>query len=72
MARRSAPNQLALNLGASRGRVSQVLRLLSLCPQVLEVITGLGDPLPARIITERQLRLLVYLSVGQQENADSR
>ena len=54
---------LARDMGVSRARASLVLSLLRLCPHVVEVITQLGDPLIARIITERQLRL----PVEQQE-----
>ena len=50
---------LARHLGISRARVTQILRLLKLCPEVLNVITSLGDPLPSPIITERSLRPLV-------------
>ena len=58
---------LAHELGLSRARVSQMLRLFSLCPHVVEVITQLGDPLIPRIITDRQLRSLLNLPVEQQE-----
>jgi hypothetical protein len=51
--------ELARALGVSRPRVTQVLKLLTLPPQVCEAITALGDPLPGRVITEHWLRRLL-------------
>ena len=47
---------LARKLGVSRVRVSQVLSLLKLDRKIIEAIEKLGNPMPARIITERMLR----------------
>jgi len=57
------PSQTALarELGISRVRVTQVLNLLRLAPEVLEQIAGLGDPLASPTVTERKLRPLVNL-----------
>ena len=62
----SSPADLARNLGVSRPRVTQVLRLLSLTPEVLKVIAILGDPLPSAIVTERRLRPIVNLPSEEQ------
>ena len=43
-------------IGLSHARVSQMLGLLRLCPQALQQIEALGDPLSARVVTERKLR----------------
>ena len=50
----------------SRARVSQVLRPLSLAPEVMETIATLGDPLPSPIVTERRLRSIVNLPPEEQ------
>ncbi len=57
---------LARELGVSRVRVTQVLRLLRLAPEVQEKIADLGDPLTSPIITERKLRPLVSLPRDEQ------
>jgi hypothetical protein len=57
---------LARKLGVSRARVSQVLRLLQLSPEVLETIVACGDPLYARIVTERRLRSIIGLPAEVQ------
>jgi hypothetical protein len=46
----------ARRLGVTRARVTQVLQLLNLVPEVVSTIAALGNPLPAPIITERRLR----------------
>lgn len=60
------PAELARRLGVSRARVTQVLRLTRLAPDVLRTIAELGDPLPTPIITERMLRPVVGLSSAEQ------
>jgi hypothetical protein len=57
---------LARRLELSLARVAQVLQLLKLTPKVLDVVTGLGDPLPSSIVTERRLRSLANLTVEEQ------
>jgi hypothetical protein len=57
---------LARTQRISRARVTQVLHLLNLAPDVLNTIAGLGDPLPSRIITERTLRSMVHRSADEQ------
>ena len=59
---------LARDLGISRVRVSQILRLLRLDPEVLEMIAGLGDPLNSPTVTERKLRPIVNLPREVQKN----
>lgn len=59
---------LARKLGVSRVRVTQVLNLLKLVPEVLEKIAGLGDPLASPVVTERRLRPLVNLPRAEQRN----
>jgi ParB-like chromosome segregation protein Spo0J len=57
---------LARQQGISRARVTQVLQLLNLVPDVLNAIAALGDPLCARSITERTLRCLVHHPAEEQ------
>ena len=67
-----SPADLARKLGISRSRVTQVLRLLDLTPEVLEAILDLGDPLSSPIITERRLRPIIHLSArSQKERVES-
>ncbi len=61
-----APADSARQLGVSRARVTQVLRLLRLAPDVFQQMAELGDPLPTPIITERILRPIVDLSPDDQ------
>jgi len=63
---------LARKLGASRARITQVLNLLYLAPEVVETIAALGDPLPRPFITERSLRLLWGLPSDEQIRAARR
>jgi len=63
----SCAADLARCLGVSRARVSQVLRLLKLCPIVLELIVSQGDPLSSPMVTERMLRPLVDLPAESQQ-----
>ena len=58
---------LARDLGVSRVRVTQILRLLRLAPEVLENVTGLGDPLISPTVTERKIRPIVNLQAEKQE-----
>ena len=64
----SSQSELAQNLGVSRARVSQVLRLLQLSPEVVNAIADLGDSLPGRIVTERSLRPMANLPAEEQES----
>jgi hypothetical protein len=52
---------LARHLNVSRARVTQILNLLKLSPEVIEMISSLGDPLRCPNLTERRLRLLLEL-----------
>ncbi|MHB1001361.1 MAG: hypothetical protein ACYC27_19150 [Armatimonadota bacterium] len=60
---------LAREFKTSRARVTQILRLLKLSDNVLDQLSGLGDPLPTPIITERMLRPIVVLSRDKQMQA---
>lgn len=62
----ASPAALARHLGVSRARVTQVLRLLSLSPEVQQELMALGDPLSSPYITERKLRPAVNLSPEEQ------
>jgi transcriptional regulator with XRE-family HTH domain len=62
----STPTDLARKLGVSRARVTQVLRIFNLAPEVLKAIAALGDPLPSPIVTERRLRPIVNLPAEEQ------
>jgi len=62
----TSPADLSRRIGVSRARVTQILRLLKLCPEALGVVATLGDPLPSPIVTERCLRPIVELPVEEQ------
>ena len=66
--RYSSPADLARGLHCSRARVSQVLRLLRLDPDVVDALMALGDPLPSRTVSEQALRALVYLPAREQRH----
>ncbi len=63
----SSQADLARKLGISRARVTQVLRLLRLNPDVLQTVASLGDPLRLPIVTERMLRPIVNLPTMEQK-----
>ena len=63
----ASPSDLACHIGVSRARVTQVLRLLKLSPEILEMVSALGDPLPSAIVTERSLRPVVELPPEEQK-----
>jgi ParB-like chromosome segregation protein Spo0J len=58
--------ELARRLGVSRARVTQMLQLLTLSPNIIDAIVQLGDPLPTPTVTERNLRPLARLDQRQQ------
>ena len=60
--------ELARKLGMTRARVTQILGLLELTPDVVEVLAALGDPLPKPILTERGLRSLLSLPAEEQKH----
>jgi hypothetical protein len=64
--------EFARKRGISRARVTQVLRLLNLAPDVLKAIAALGDPLPSRVLTERTLRSMVHRSAEEQQKKINR
>jgi hypothetical protein len=57
---------LAHSLDLSRARVTQILNLLRLSPRVMGIVMDLGDPLPAPMVTERQLRRLINWTPRRQ------
>ena len=57
--------ELARPKGISRARVTQILDLLKLDSLIVRELEKLGDPLKAKIITERMLR--PYVNKSQQE-----
>ena len=59
--------ELSRDLKVSRARVTQILNLLKLAPNVVEMISSLGDPLRSPIISERRLRPLLALNADQQK-----
>jgi ParB-like chromosome segregation protein Spo0J len=56
---------LARKVGVYRARISQFLRLLKLPPEIQQSVIRMGDPLPARKITERRLR--TFFTSSQSE-----
>lgn len=65
----SSRAELARDLGISRARVTQVLGLLDLAPEVVEAVANLGDPLTERMVTDRMLRPLLTLPVDRHLDA---
>jgi hypothetical protein len=59
---------LARKLGVTRARVTQVLDLLGLAPDVVNFLLALGDPLRQPIVTERMLRPLLKLPAEEQKH----
>jgi hypothetical protein len=62
----SSQADLARRKGVSRARVTQILNLLRLAPEVIGIVMDLGDPLPAPMVTERQLRRIINLPRRKQ------
>ena len=58
-------SELARKLGISRVRIHQILSLLKLDSLIVQELEKLGDPLKAKIITERMLR--PYVNKSHQE-----
>lgn len=58
---------LARGMKTSRARVTQMLNILKLCPEVLEMLVSLGDPLPRPIVTERMIRTMVNAPTERQK-----
>jgi len=62
----ASPAALARHLKVSRARVTQILNLLKLSPEVIEMISSLGDPLGSSFVSERTLRPLLSLTAEKQ------
>lgn len=60
-------SDLARQIGISRVRVYQYVRLLSLDESVIKALEQLGDPLTERMITERKLRPYLRKTPKEQE-----
>ena len=52
-------SDLARKVGISRVRIWQYTSLLGLNASLVEAVEALGDPMPKRLITERQLRQML-------------
>ncbi len=52
-------SDLARKVGISRVRIWQYTSLLVLNPSLIEAVEALGDPMPKRLIAERQLRQML-------------
>jgi hypothetical protein len=52
----------------TRARVTQVLGLLELTPEIVDALAALGDPLPKPIVTERGLRSLLNQPATEQKH----
>jgi biotin operon repressor len=61
-----SPADLSRHLKVSRVRVTQILNLLQLSPEVIEIIYSLGYSLAKSIISERKLRLLLGKTAEKQ------
>lgn len=62
----SSGADLARKLGVSRARVTQVLGLLALAPDIVQALAALGDPLHKPMVTERSLRSILNLPIKEQ------
>ena len=62
----SSPAALSRYLQVSRARVTQIMNLLRLSPEVIEMISSLGDPIQGPVVTERKFRPLLSLPIKQQ------
>jgi hypothetical protein len=62
---------LARELGVSRARVTQVLGLLRLTPEIITKVRSLGDYLAQTVVSEKSLRRLVLLPPEDQWRAIS-
>ncbi len=60
-------SDLARKVGISRVRIWQYTSLLGLNATLIEAVESLGDPMPKRLVTERQLRQMLKNS-KEQEN----
>lgn len=60
-------SDLARKIGISRVRIWQYTSLLGLNTPLVKAIEALGDPMPKRLVTERQLRQLLK-NPKEQEN----
>jgi hypothetical protein len=60
---------LARQLGVTRARVTQILGLLELAPEVVNILAALGDELTRPVVTERMLRRLLNLPAEEQHRA---
>ncbi len=63
---------LALQLDTTRARVTQLLALLRLHPEILDHVRRLPPGTPPRLVTERSLRPLTLLSSVEQLKAAQR
>jgi hypothetical protein len=57
---------LARHLKVSKARVTQIMNLLKLSPEVVKIIDSLGDPISGPIVTERRLRPLLNSTADEQ------
>ena len=62
----SSPAALSRYLQVSRARVTQILNLLKLVPEVIEMISSLEDPLESSFISERRLRPFLKLNTEKK------
>jgi hypothetical protein len=61
--------ELARREGITRARVTQIMKLLSLAPNIQEAILALPSGIPERLVTERRLRPLVEMGQSDQRAA---
>jgi len=62
----ASPAALARELKVSRARITQIMNILQLSPEVIDIISSLGDPISNPIIAERMLRPLLGLVSEKQ------
>jgi hypothetical protein len=64
-------SDLARKVGISRVRIWQYTSLLGLNASLVQAVEALGDPMPKRLITERQLRQMLKNPKEQEKILDS-
>ena len=58
--------ELARRMKVSRARITQVMNLLKLSPEIIEMIKEMGDRFERQVITERKLREIEKERAGRQ------
>ena len=63
----ASPAALARHRKVTRARVTQIMNLLKLSPEVVKILTSLGDPINSPVLAEKRLRPMLALTAEQQK-----